>query len=245
MQRLLLLTLVGFMFIQGSSAQCTEADQMGFVSSLPNGLSCGQAFQAANNTPTGQAGMQALDNICTTSCAGAVAQWLANPNTCNDPTSAAGLAFWCQPADGGSIPRCRWAVDLAPPTLFYNTDLNSCTAIALFPELCPPTCATGLKTLANTIGCCYQFIYNNTEALDVLMAKGFISTIQRIGLALLANPDMWQLCNVAIPSECTSSTFRDDATIAPTTMMATTAGSNIVGFSVVILMLSLFCALLK
>ncbi len=189
--------------------------------------------------------MQALDSICTTSCAGSVAQWLAGP-TCNDSASAAGLAFWCQPADGGSIPRCRWALDLAPPTLFNNTDLNSCAVIALNPTVCPPTCTAGLTTLANTIGCCYQFIYNNTEALDGLLAMGHITNMERMELALLADPNVWQLCNVTIPSACTTSTFRYDATVpATTSTMATTAGSNIVGYSVVILMLSLFCALLK
>ncbi len=237
MQQILVIALAVVMCSRGSSAQCTEAQQIGFVSTLPNGLSCGLAFQVANNTPTGEAGMQALDTICNTSCAGAVAQWLAGP-TCNDSASAAGLRFWCQPADGGSIPRCRWALDLAPPTLFNNTDLNSCAALAQNPAVCPPTCTAGLTALANTTGCCYQFIYNNTEALDGLLTRGSISMMARQFLGILSNPMIWQSCNVNIPSECTSATFRDDSV----TTTQTTASGNIISFSAVVILLSFLCA---
>ena len=228
MQQILVIALAVVMCSHGSSAQCTGAQQIEFVLALPNVLSCGPAFLAANNTPKEEAGMQALDTICTTSCAGTVAQWLADPNTCNDSLSAAGLTFWCQPADGGSIPRCRWALDLAPPTLFNNTDLNSCAALAQNPAVCPPTCTAGLTALANTTGCCYQFIYNNTEALDGLLARDSISMMERLFLGLLSNATIWQSCNVSTPSECTSATFRDSG--------------NIISFSAVVILLSFLCA---
>lgn len=250
MLRFLFVTMAMFAFIRTSHAVCTEEQQIAFVSGIPNGLTCGLAIRAANETPTGTAGMQSLDTICTESCAGAVAQWLANPMTCDDKNAVASLSFWCQPADGGKISRCRYAFDQIDPAVFNNVNIKNCSLFGSTGN-CSSACSDGLQAMASEIGCCYQLIYNNSMLLDSQEQTMMITAQQRMFFALLSNSDLWASCNVDIPGACISPTYRMDAP-APATVtlglpnIVTTKGSNsnIIGLSITVFSVSFGCALM-
>ena len=235
--------LIGFVAvlasIQTSNAQCSETQQLVFVAGLPNGLQCGLGRLAANSTPT----VEGLNSVCTVNCAGAVSAWLAGP-TCNDTFTAAGLAAWCQPADGGRISRCRFIND----TLFSGP-IGQCAWFNSSNPVCPGTCATGLRNLAEEIGCCYQLIYNDTLGLDGLYQAGEITTMERGFLELLRQTALWDICDVQIAEQCTSpmfsmATITTDAitTDAITTDAITTASGIKTNFSITHIILSFLSA---
>ena len=228
-----------FSFLGTSAAQCTLQQQITYISALPNPSTCGPSFLAAENTPSGSEGIQALDVICTTSCAGAFTDWLEMPTPCNDSVAANAIRIWCQPADGGSIPRCRFAFDQLDPTVLNNTNLDTC-ATFMGTGICPPTCTTALSNISTIMGCCYQGIYNNSMVLDILQNGNYISATDREFLDLLRNSALWEACNVDVPPACSSPTFRDDitTTATSTTETATTAGSNILELSLVTFLIS-------
>ena len=206
--------------------------------------------------------MQALDTICTTSCAGALVEYLERPTSCNDSGTADSIKIWCQPADGGSIPRCRFAFDQVDPTVLNNDNLGTCAAFA-FTRICPSTCATALRNISTIMGCCYQNIYNNSLVLDFLRSSGRILSTQMIFLEGLRNSALWGACNVDTPPACSSPIFRDDLVVSDSIVsdsivndsvstvtisedkVITTAGGNTMKFSVAVLLFSFLCAFLS
>lgn len=171
---------------------CDRAAQIEFISSLENGRDCGRNFGAAQFMPSSVA---ALDNLCTTDCAGAIADYLrgpqctssSNPNfNLENVGNARFLEIWCQPVDDAVISRCRFALDQIDPTLITNTDIFSCLEFA--GSECPGNCTAGLNRLADGIGCCYQSIYNSTDILGAL----FMGITELFDLfTVIQNPSLW------------------------------------------------------
>lgn len=237
--QLLLSVVAAYVVVSLSAAQnCNETAKTQFVMDLGS-LVCGLSFQTVNNTPNTLSGMMALDRICVQSCAGAVAGWLNSP-VCNDTKEAAGLTFWCQPADNGNAPRCRFVLENT--TLFTNQHIMQCGAI--FTGICPGTCSQGLRGLSEEAGCCYQNIYNNTAALDGLRAAGTLTANERLFFDALSNPFLWDACMVSIPEACTSVPFPVEVlqtvTAAPT-MSTTTDGAVTVCFNISLATTILLC----
>ena len=215
---MLLTVVIGFLAVYSAAAQQDDCEtgRISFVLGLVNGISCGLNFQTANNTPSTEAGMQALDAICTAECAGAVAGYVAGP-PCNDPLEAAGLLVWCCPADNGAISRCRYALpDLLDPTIQVN--LGACAAFALNPTMCPDNCADALSALSDEIGCCYQKVFNMTEEEIVAQeAAGTITAEQAASVRLLSTDALWTTCNVPSPGDCTGDPFPGTVTVTTVT----------------------------
>ena len=204
------------------SAQDQECDRTAFVVGL--GLDCALGFQAANNTPTTEAGMEAFDTICTAECAGATAAYLAAP-PCNNSVEAFGLGLWCYPADNARIPRCRYALDdLLNATIQSN--LQTCVPFGGNPTMCPDGCAAALTALSAEIGCCFQLVYNLTaDQIMEGMATGVITADEAQFLQLISTDALWGTCMVDIPADCTGNPFPVTATEPPTEPEATTEGA--------------------
>ena len=195
---------------------CPETNLTNFAVTLGTNLDCALAFRMANDTPTTDDGMNALDKICIAGCAGAIVQFLTV--NCTDPLQAAGLTFWCQPADFGEIRRCRSALDIREEGLFTSMDIIACGS---FNETCPANCEEGLEKLSEEIGCCFQNIYNSSaEVLSGLVSSQIITPVESTLIAVLSNSALWDACGVDIPQSCTSPIF-------PEEILITTTGSQV------------------
>lgn len=206
---------------------CDRTGQIIFISGLENGQECNTNFGPAQIMPSTPAGMTALDDICTTDCAGAVADWLQGPqcNTSNmnfnleNVFDGRFLELWCQPVEDADISRCRFALDLIDPTLVNNSDIFSC--LEFTGNECPGNCAAGLNLLANGIGCCYQSIYNTTDILRALVAIMGITNEQNDLFIFLQNPMLWNACDVEIIDQCTADPFASPRTSTTSDLLIT------------------------
>lgn len=202
-----------------------ECDREGFVLGL--GLPCALNFLAANSTPTTEAGMQALDVICTAECAGATAAYLAAP-PCNNTLEAFGLGIWCCPVENAAISRCRYALpELLDPTILLNA--GACAAFAVDPSTCPANCSSALTDLSEEIGCCFQKLFN-VSAEEIQLA-GIIDQNAANLIMLLSMDPLWNVCDVPIPGDCTGEPFP----VTPT--MATTEGAVRIAATVTAIMI--------
>ena len=196
--KVILLVVAAYTVISLCIAQkCSESQQVQYVFSLPNGLSCGTGLKTVNDTLDTALRNKALDTICVATCAGAIAKWLSSE--CNDTSKAAGLTFWCQPADNGRISRCIYALDRINETLLRNQDIMNCTSFN--GSACPENCNTGLQRLSDEIGCCFTNIYGNADF------RNSLETMDNIFFTLLSNQVLWNSCNIDYPKPCTSEPF--------------------------------------
>ena len=217
-----LAVVVSLLAVFSAASAQEECDSTSFVVGL--GLECALGFQAANNTPTTEAGMEAFNTICTAECAGATAAYLAAP-PCNNSVEAFGLSLWCYPADNARIPRCRYALDdLLDATIQSN--LAACAPFGVNPTMCPDGCAAALTALSAEIGCCFQLVYNLTaDQIMEGMATGVITEDDALFLQLISTDALWGTCMVDIPADCTGNPFPVTATEPPTEPEATTEGA--------------------
>lgn len=215
--------------VQGQNP-CDEAGVMSYVS-MNLDIACSLSLFSSRPTPTTPAQMAALDASCSTTCAGALANYFRGPpcsttgNVNYTATNALGATIFelfCQPVQGADITRCRYALDAIDPTIFNNTNLQACGGF-LQLGTCPPGCADGLRGISQGIGCCYQSIYNDSNILEALSmadpdqldvmfderALGFFE--------LLRNPAIWTACGVGLIDECTEPPFYTPATQAAAT----------------------------
>ena len=204
--KVILLVVTAYTVISLCIAEkCSNSQGRQYVSSLPNGLSCGIGLQAVNSTQDTAVREEALDIICVATCAGAIAKWLSSE--CNDETSAAGLTFWCQPADNGRISRCIYALDRINEIFLTNQDILNCTS---FNESgCPDNCDKGLQRLSDEIGCCFTNIYGNADF------RNGLETRDNMYFTLLSNQVLWNSCKIDYPKPCTSEPFPGMSTPSP------------------------------
>ena len=204
--KVILLVVTAYTVISLCIAQnCSENQQIQYVLSLPNGISCGTGFQTVNNTLDTAVRKEALDTICVATCAGAVANWLFSE--CNDASRAAGLTLWCQPADNGRISRCIYALDRINKTLLSNQDILNCSSFT--GSGCPENCDMGLQRLSDEIGCCFTNIYGNADF------RNGLEEMDKMFFGLLSNQVLWNSCKIDYPKPCTSEPFPGMSTPSP------------------------------
>ena len=204
--KVILLVVTAYTVISLCIAQkCSDSQQKQYVLSLPNGFNCGIGFQTVNTTLDNAVRKEALDIICVATCAGAIAKWLSSE--CNDTSKAAGLTFWCQPADNGRISRCIYALDRINETISSDQDIINCS---FFNESgCPDNCNKGLQRLSDEMGCCFTNIYGNADFRNGLEAR------DNMFFTLLSNQVLWNSCNIDYPKPCTSEPFPGMSTPSP------------------------------
>ena len=182
----------------------------------------------------------AVEYVCTTdSCGGALYRYfLANQCT----VLANGLQNRCatngrdrcycgepvMPPAAGSPLICRRNITLASLgtcRVLGNTTIGNVTV----PQ-CTDDCRTELVTIRDYLGCCFNKIYNTTGSPlnGVLMGA--------------ENYTMWAFCSVTTPPDACSNVLSD---MGPTTMAPTTAGSDAITASKMLIGLLLTLAFVK
>jgi len=162
-------------------------------------------------------GVLALNRACTDdSCAGAIYRYLL-------ANCSAEQAYLQQTrcAAYGSL-RCFYGeLPMPYPEWFNNstafTDLQSTCNLTNATNPCPDGCAEALMTIRDDIGCCFNNIYNVTG-----------NHFQQF-----ASNELWAACQVPTLGRCTETLNPN----APTTMMPTTAGSDAIAASLVVLLI--------
>lgn len=139
-----------------------------------------------------------LDRACTTSCAGAYADWLREQ--CADPFTARMLEGMCVfTADTVTVgPRCRFAFPDAVENLGGKVNAVMTCGIGVSDSSCVPSCHAAMNLLIDEIGCCYQSLYNDTDFLHWLIND--TSIVQAVGL--LGRVPEWNLCVDDLPPQC-------------------------------------------
>jgi len=162
-------------------------------------LTCAINLGTANSSMPTEA---ALDAICQDSCVGVLMDYLVGP-PCSSVSQAEVLRLWCLPAYNAAFSYCRFALD---PTLFQPRDGRNLTACLGITTECPDACSTALRNIGNTIGSCFQDIYNNTNALQVIVQEGQAAITQDLvdGISSLQNPTLWNFCGIPIPETSTA-----------------------------------------
>ena len=137
------------------------------------------------------AGVDALEAACVQGCVGELTQAILCQ--CNS-IEGESLRGFCSRSDGRAT-FCREAYeDVINPNI--TATLAPC--LATFIGACPAGCVAALQTFADEIGCCYQEVYNTTVDLGLVES----SPEQRPFITPLANPLLWNACNVVIPDAC-------------------------------------------
>ena len=161
-------------------------------------------------------GVLALNRACTDdSCAGAIYRYLL-------ANCSAQQAYLQQTrcAAYGSL-RCFYGEFPMPYPEWFNstafTDLQSTCNLTNATNPCPDGCAEALMTIRDDIGCCFNNIYNVTG-----------NHFQQF-----ASNELWAACQVPTLGRCTETLNPN----APTTMMPTTAGSDAIAASLVVLLI--------
>lgn len=162
-------------------------------------------------------GVLALNRVCMDdSCAGAIYRYLL-------ANCSAQQAYQQQTrcAAYGSL-RCFYGeLPMPYPEWFNNstafTDLQSTCNLTNATNPCPDGCTEALMTIRDNIGCCFNNIYNVTG-----------NNFQQF-----ASNELWAACQVPTLGRCTETLNPN----APTTMMPTTAGSDAIAASLVVLLI--------
>lgn len=150
-----------------------------------------------------------FDLVCTTGCMGSYTDWLLTE--CND-TNTANLAntacFKSTNLRTHQVSRCRYFFpDIANQLVFEDT--NQCAA-SLSPDSpnCISTCSQHLNNLIDTLGCCFQAIYNNSDVIASLSEEGFLGQSQQSVLTLFRMSELLESCREgAVPAACSGDPF--------------------------------------
>lgn len=153
-----------------------------------------------------------FDLACTSSCLGRYSSWLLSE--CNN-TNAAHLAqiacLESTDATTHQVSRCRkFFPDVANELVFVDT--SPCGAFLSMERVNWVNCVTGcgvpLNTLIDTIGCCFQSIYNDSCVIASLAEEGFLGQSQRSVLTLFGMSDLLDTCRTGtIPEVCPGDPF--------------------------------------
>lgn len=164
---------------------------------------------------------------CTSSCLGKYTSWLLAG--CNDTFAAHLAQVACLESTDvrtNAISRCRqFFPDVAHDLVFVDT--NPCGPFLSSDRInCVSGCSVPLNNLINTIGCCFQSIYNDSSVITSLAEEGFLAQSQHAVLTLFMMSDLLDTCREgAIPEACSGQPFttvsgtdngvRSDATESP------------------------------
>ena len=205
--KVMVTTLLLSFMVSLSAAQSTCTDQQisdYIVQQLPAscGLNLGTVFNFSVEVQQSVLN-DALDVVCSENCGGQFSKWLLN--NCDDALGGLGLYYWClDPGNTAQISRCRYAVDPYFDTeSFFNTTAFPCYTASLSAGSCPNGCNQALTSLVTATGCCFQGLYNNTEYFQALVGGGFARQDDLPVVQGLFSRDLWRVCQVTPPSECT------------------------------------------
>ena len=150
-----------------------------------------------------------LDTACQESCSGAYSAWLRD--TCEDPLTARSVDAMCvstvETAQLGS--RCRHAFPDAfnGRALFFgvfslcdfdpstgNCGSGERSSSANLTKICP-----AFQNITDTLGCCYQSLYNDTSFVNYLEAEGTINETMAEILLHFGQSPLWARCEIDSP----------------------------------------------
>ena len=192
---ILFLLLIAAANAQPGTRNCSQEDQTQvFITLGLDGATCGLQLATANNPDSYRntsAGVEVLEAACVQDCVGELTQGILCQCNLKEADSLRGF---CSRSDG-RIAFCREAYeDIINPNI--TAALAPC--LVTFQDECPAGCANPLQAFADEIGCCYQELYNATVDLGLVD----VSPEQRVFFTPLANPLLWNSCNVTIPDDC-------------------------------------------
>ena len=152
-----------------------------------------------------------FDLACTAACMGRYVDWLLTE--CNDTNSATLAVTACLKSTNlrtREVTRCRYFFpDVAYQLVFADT--SQCAA--LFPSdntRCGLACSEHLNTLIDTLGCCFQAIYNSSNVIASLSQEGFLAQTQQSVLSLFRMSELLDACRDGmVPDACSGEPFAE------------------------------------
>jgi hypothetical protein len=154
-----------------------------------------------------------FDAACSTRCMGRYTEWLLAQ--CND-TNAANLArVACLKSE---MSRCRNFfpdIDSIHQLVFADTS-RDCGA-NLESVRCTTICNNQLNRLFDTLGCCFESIYNNSAVIRSLSEEGFLLQSQQSALSQFRMSELLTECRpLPVPGACTGNPFVPATGVSPT-----------------------------
>ncbi len=185
---------------------CSQDTLNAYVGTLE--ATCATSYATAYSpTSTDEARNKAFESVCQKDCGGKVAAYL--DDTCVDPFLAYFTVLSCDPSDGDLGDRCANSLNPDPAPLFTTASVE-CSAPT---QGCAADCAAALTAIASQMGCCYQSIYNNPIALDLLLINATLTFKERANLDELGSEALWSDCDVPLILECSGNAVKFAASI--------------------------------
>ena len=200
------------------SGVCTQDKLDNFTKTLSP--SCQSSYSVAKRTTVStQEAEDAFDVICTADCGRKITRF--QQDICLDSFDSFLTNVSCHETEGILGGHCTFAIGQhlrnAP---FFLSAQRFCTSVFNSSAgTCPPMCAAALREVSRQLGCCYQTIYNNTRARDLLLVNQDIVFSEWILFRMLANVEIWNTCEVPIIEACRGDPFASYASmILPSTV---------------------------
>ena len=178
---------------------------------------------------------EALDGHCTRDCGQRIVEF--ELNTC----LAAQTYFFergrcyeiAEPLVGERVgERCALAVgqhERVRP--LFGAVAADCFVFDPTSQDCPRACNEALTALADQVGCCYQYFYNNTELANLYLIEKQLTLSERPFLDFVRNPVLWDACAVPLVETCEGSPFAEGGAV------------KFAASSVIVLLFGIFVAL--
>lgn len=153
-----------------------------------------------------------FDLACTSRCMGKYENWLVRQcNGTNGETLAHIACLKSTIKITNEVSRCRhFFPDVANDIVFAST--SQCGALFSSSRIiCTSSCREPLNTLIDTLGCCYQSIYNNSGVITSLSEQQFLTSNQASVLTQFRMSELLETCrNEAVPNACNGDPFTMD-----------------------------------
>lgn len=200
------------------SGICTQDRIDSFIGSLST--SCQESYSITSGaTASTREAEDAVDVICTSDCGGMVAQF--QREVCLDNFDSFLSMVTCHETDGALGGHCIFTLGqhLRNASFFFNAQ-RYCTDV-FDPDTaeCPPMCGDALREVTRQLGCCYQTIYNNTEARDLLLVNEDIEFFEWFFFRLLGNANIWNACQVPLIEACHGNPLSGGVVLNPPTIV--------------------------
>ena len=177
-----------------------------------------------------------LDIACQASCGGSYSKWLRDG--CDDPYTARSIEVMCLHTSDTKTddigPRCRFAFpDAFDSRVMFLNVIANCNFST--PDVCVAeidgnansqannsnfdVCAA-LGDIADTFGCCYNPIFNDTQFSHFLAGNGLLSDSKLENNISIGMSPAWDLCMIDVPATCVSSALCNGSLTAIVPMIA-------------------------
>jgi len=165
---------------QSNRGTCTIQEADTFIAETTSESCIGSLVTVFVDPPSSSSSEyeQALDEICTADCGGRVSNYYA---TECDAVKDSFLYFnsSCLRTESDSTfgPYCIYSLDPSMNSIVFTNAISNCLTFDPTNGNCPSGCSSALQQLVSDLGCCYQSIFNKTDALDLFFLDGDISVI--------------------------------------------------------------------